>query len=70
MGDLGSIPRLGRSPGEGDGYPVFWPGEFHGLHSPWGHKESGMTEPFSVSQSFSVVKVEDHRGRLRVVVIS
>ena len=19
--------------------PVFWPGEFHGLYSPWGHKE-------------------------------
>ena len=20
--------------------PVFWPGKFHGLYSPWGHKES------------------------------
>ena len=20
--------------------PVFWPGEFHGLYSPWGYKES------------------------------
>ena len=20
--------------------PIFWPGEFHGLYSPWGHKES------------------------------
>ena len=20
--------------------PVLWPGEFHGLYSPWGHKES------------------------------
>ena len=32
-GDLGSIPGLGRSPGEGNDYPtsVFWPGEFHGL---------------------------------------
>ena len=31
-GDLGSIPGLGRSPGEGNGLstPVFWPGEFHG----------------------------------------
>ena len=32
-GDLGSIPTLGRSPGEGKGYPptpVCWPGEFHG----------------------------------------
>ena len=24
--------------------PVFWPGEFHGLYSPWGCKESDMTE--------------------------
>ena len=23
---------------------VFWPREFHGVHSPWGHKESGTTE--------------------------
>ena len=22
---------------------VFWPGEFHGLHTPWGHKESGLS---------------------------
>ena len=44
-GDLGSIPGLGRSPGEGKGYPpVFWPGEFHGLYSPWGRKESDTTE--------------------------
>ena len=37
VGDLGSIPGLGRSPGEGKGspLPVFWPGEFHGLYSPW-----------------------------------
>ena len=24
--------------------PVFWPGECHGLYSPWGHKELDMTE--------------------------
>ena len=23
---------------------VFWPGEFHGLYSPWGQKESDTTE--------------------------
>ena len=45
-GDLGSIPGLGRSPGEGKGYPVFWPGEFHRLYSPWGCKESNMTFNF------------------------
>ena len=24
--------------------PVFWPGEFHGLYSLWGSKESDTTE--------------------------
>ena len=24
--------------------PGFWPGEFHGQYSPWGHKESDTTE--------------------------
>ena len=28
--DLGSIPELGRSPGEGNGTPVFLPGEPQG----------------------------------------
>ena len=28
--------------------PVFWPGEFHGLYSPRGHKESNTTERFSL----------------------
>ena len=84
-GGPGSVPWLGRSPGEGIGYPlqyswaslvaqlvknppavwetwfdpwvgkipwrrerlptpVSWPGEFHGLYSPWGHKELDTTE--------------------------
>ena len=29
--------------------PVFWPGEFHGLYSPWGHKELDTTEWLSLS---------------------
>ena len=29
--------------------PVFWPGEFHGLYGPWGHKVSEMTEQLSLS---------------------
>ena len=28
--------------------PVFWPGEFHGLYSPWCHKESDRTEQLSL----------------------
>ena len=39
-GDLGSIPELGRSPGEGKGYPL----QYSGLDSPWGCKESDTTE--------------------------
>ena len=29
--------------------PVFWPGEFHGRSSLWGHKESDMTEQLLLS---------------------
>ena len=40
---VGKIPwRRDRLP-----TPVFWPGEFHGLYSPWGHKESDVTEQLS-----------------------
>ena len=31
VGDLGSIPGLGRSPGEGNGYPL----QYSGLRIPW-----------------------------------
>ena len=39
-GDLGSVPGLGRSPGEKErlSTPVLWPGEFYGLYSPCGRK--------------------------------
>ena len=88
-GDPSLIPGLGRSSGEGIGYPfqyswaslvaqpvknplqcrrpefdpcvgkipwrrerlptpVFWAGEFHGLYSPWGRKESDTTEWLSL----------------------
>ena len=29
--------------------PVFWPGDFHKLYSPWGRKESDKTEQLSLS---------------------
>ena len=49
--DLGSIPGLGRFPWRRERLPtaVFWHVEFHGLYSPWGHKESDMTELLSFS---------------------
>ena len=53
--DLGSIPGLGRPPAEGKGYqPVFWPGEFHGLYSPWGRKELDMTKRHSLTHYLAI----------------
>ena len=47
-GDLGLIPGLGKIPWRRERLPtsVFRPGEFHGLYSPWGCKESDATERF------------------------
>ena len=51
VGDLGSIPGLGRSPGEGNGNPL----QYSGLESsmdctwgPWGLKELDTTEQLSL----------------------
>ena len=44
MGDLGSIPGLGRSPGEGDGYPL----PYSGLENSVDCRESDMTEQLSL----------------------
>ena len=53
-GDLSSVPGLGRSPGEGHGNPLQYsclenPYGQRSLagYSPWGHKESDMTEQLS-----------------------
>ena len=44
-GDLGLIPGFGRSPGEGNAYPLQYSGlENSMVYSPWGYKESNMTE--------------------------
>ena len=45
------VPSLGQEDPlerEWQSTPVFLPGKSHGVYSPWGHKESGMTEPLSV----------------------
>ena len=44
-------PWVGKSPWRRERLPtpVFRPGEFHGLYSPWGHKESDTTERLSLS---------------------
>ena len=35
--------------------PVFWPGEFHGLCSPWGRKELDTTEQLSLLLFWQIV---------------
>ena len=45
-GDLGLIPGLGR---ERLPTPVFWPGEFRGLYSPWCRKELDTTKQLSLT---------------------
>ena len=94
VGDPGSIPGVGRSAGEGIGYPlqyswaslvalqcgrpgfdpwvgkipwrrerlptpVFWPGEFHALYSPWDCRELDTTERLSLSR-FLVAHSRNH----------
>ena len=51
VGNLGSIPGLGRSPGEGNGNPLQYSGLENSMdrgilagYSPWGCKESDTTE--------------------------
>jgi len=56
-GNLGSIPGSGRSPGEGNGNPVFLPGESHGWrslvgYSPQGCKGSDTTEQLHLLSPF------------------
>ena len=57
MGDVGSIPGLGRSHGERKGYPLQYSGLENSMdHSPWGCEEMDMTERLSVSLQMSVSK--------------
>ena len=51
VASLGCIPGLGRFPWRKERLPtpVFWPGEYHGLYSPWGCKKSDTTEQVSLS---------------------
>ena len=51
VGDLGSIPGLGRSPGEGNGYPLQDSGLENSMDwSLCGRKESGTAERLSLTQ--------------------
>ena len=66
--DVGLIPELGKTPGEGNGNPLsvfffFLPGESQGQKSlagynPWSHKESHMTEHTHTCSHIYVI--DDH----------
>ena len=54
-GNMGSIAGLGRSPGEGNGYPLQYSGLenfMESMRNPWGCKESETTERLSLSLFF------------------
>ena len=55
------IPRLGRSPRILP-IPVFWSGEFHGLCSPWGRRESDMTERLPLHIHAAIYKIDNQQG--------
>ena len=47
----GCNPSVGKIPWRREQLPTpeFWPGEFHGLYSPWGCNEQDTTEQLSLS---------------------
>ena len=57
-GDSGSIYGLGRSTGEGIGYPLQYSGLENSMnYSPWGCKESDMTERLTVFHRGSIFSI-------------
>ena len=51
VGDLGLIPELGRSPGEGNGKPLHFSCLENSMDRPWDHKDLDMTEWLTISLS-------------------
>ena len=51
MWETGLDPWVGKIPWRRERLPnpVFWPGEFHGLYSPWSRKETDTTEQLTLS---------------------
>ena len=68
--DVGSIPGLGRSPGEGNGNPLQYsclenPQGQRSLvgYSPWGHNESDMTEATWQAYCYQPIIISKPPGR-------
>ena len=63
---MGSIPELGRYPGEENGNPLL-PGKSHGQrslagYSPWGRKESDIIEGLKQQKHTTIYKIDDQQG--------
>ena len=43
--------------------PVIWPGEFHGLDSPWSRKDLDTTERLSVLLLVRITGSKEHRAQ-------
>ena len=62
VGYLGSIPGLGRSPGEGNGYPLQYSGLENSMDrgvwwatgESWGRKELDTVERLSIAQAYFI----------------
>ena len=65
VGDLGLIPGLGRSPGEGNSYPFQYSGLENSMEVHGGHKESGTNEQFL----FSLFKPSTSRWLTRLYLL-
>ena len=55
----GVDPSVGKIPWRRERLPtsVFWPREFRGLHSAWGHKDSDTTKGLSLSLHFKLLNL-------------
>ena len=60
VGDLGSIPGLGRSPGEGKGYPL----QYSGLENSMDYIVHGVTKSRTQRSNFHFPGHREGRGRL------
>ena len=68
VGDLGLISGLGRFPWRSKRLPtpVSWPGEFHGLYSPWGSQRFGhdwATFTFTVLQEWRIMMMAENEEK-------
>ena len=65
-GDLGSIPGLGRSPGEGEGYPL----QYSGLENSMDCIVHGVTKSLTRLSDFHFTICSKFNKGLRILVIS